>query len=115
MRDALVRAGVGQVLSRVRSGEIEVIEGGRSRTFGEPGSDLKATLRINDPAAWRGPLRGSVGVGEGYVAGLWETDDLVSLIRIAARELREMDGIRGLVARPRGLWHKLRGLVPENT
>ena len=115
MKDELARAGVGQVLSRVRGGEIEVIEGGRSRTFGEPGSDLRATIRINDPAAWRGPFRGSVGLGEGYVGGLWETDDLVPLIRIAARELREFDGLRGLVARPRGVWHKLRGLVPENT
>ncbi|HEY2715810.1 MAG TPA: cyclopropane-fatty-acyl-phospholipid synthase family protein [Solirubrobacterales bacterium] len=115
MRDTLARAGVGQVLGRIRSGEIEVIERGRSRTFGEPGADLRATVQINDPAAWRGPLRGSIGLGEGYVAGLWETDDLVSLIRIAARELRELDGVRGLVARPRGVWHKLRGLVPENT
>ena len=115
MRDALARAGLGQVLSRVRSGEIEVVEGGRSRSFGEPGSDLRATVQINDPAAWRGPYRGSVGLGEGYVDGLWETDDLVTLIRIAARELRELDGLRGLVARPRGVWHKLRGLVPENT
>jgi cyclopropane-fatty-acyl-phospholipid synthase len=115
MRDALLRAGVGQVLGRVRSGEIEVIEGGRSRTFGEPGADLRATVQINDPTAWRGPLRGSVGLGESYVDGLWETDDLVALIRIAARELRGMDGLSGLVARPRGVWHKLRGLVPENT
>ena len=59
-------------------------------------------MPINDPAAWRGPLHGSVGLGEGYVDGLWETDDLVALIRIAARELREMDGIRGAVAKPRG-------------
>ncbi len=66
-------------------------------------------------AAWRGPLRGSVGLGEGYVDGLWETDDLVALIRIAARELRELDGLRGAVARPRGALHRLRGLVPENT
>jgi cyclopropane-fatty-acyl-phospholipid synthase len=115
MRDALARAGVGQVLSHVRGGEIEVVEGGRTRTFGTPGADLKATVQINDPAAWRGPLRGSVGLGEGYVDGLWETDDLVTLIRIAARELRQMDGVRGLVARPRGLWHRVRGLVPENT
>ena len=115
MRDTLARAGLGQVLSRVRSGEIEVVEGNSSRSFGEPGADLRATVRINDPAAWRGPYRGSVGLGEGYVAGLWETDDLVTLIRIAARELRELDGLRGLVARPRGVWHKLRGLVPENT
>jgi cyclopropane-fatty-acyl-phospholipid synthase len=26
-----------------------------------------------------------------------------------------MDGIRGAVARPRGLWHRVRQLVPENT
>jgi cyclopropane-fatty-acyl-phospholipid synthase len=115
MKDALARAGFGQVLNRVRSGEIEVIEGGRGRTFGEPGAELKATVQINDPAAWRGPFRGSIGLGESYVDGLWETDDLVSLIRIAARELREMDGLRVLVGRPRGLWHKLRRIVPENT
>jgi cyclopropane-fatty-acyl-phospholipid synthase len=115
VKDALARAGVGQVLGRVRRGEIEVVEGNSSRVYGEPGADLRATLQINDPAAWRGPLRGSVGLGEGYVAGHWETDDLVALIRIAARELRGLDGVRGLVARPRGLWHKVRGFVPENT
>jgi cyclopropane-fatty-acyl-phospholipid synthase len=115
MRDALARAGVGQVLSRVRGGEITVEESGRTRTFGTPGADLRANVRINDAAAWRGPLHGSIGLGEGYVDGLWETDDLVALIRIAARELRELEGVRGLVARPRGVWHKLRGLVPENT
>ena len=65
------------------------VEGGRSRAFGPADAELRATVTINDPAAWRGPLHGSLGLGEGYVDGLWETDDLVSLIRIAARELRE--------------------------
>jgi len=115
MRDALARAGVGAVLGRVSQGRIDVVEGSRERSFGPPDSELTATLHVNDPAAWRGPLRGSVGLGEGYVAGLWETDDLVSLVRIAARELREMDGLRGAIARPRGLWHRVRRLVPENT
>ncbi len=115
MRDALARAGVGAVLERVSAGRIEVIEGDRSRVFGNSGTDLRATVRVNEQAAWRGPLHGSVGLGEGYVDGLWETDDLVALIRIAARELREPNGVRGLVARPRGLWHRLRALVPENT
>jgi cyclopropane-fatty-acyl-phospholipid synthase len=115
MKDALARAGVGRVLSHVRGGEITVEEAGRTRTFGTPGTDLRVNVRINDAAAWHGPLHGSVGLGETYVEGLWETDDLVGLIRIAARELRELEGVRGLVARPRGLWHKLRGFVPENT
>ena len=115
-RDALSRAAVGAVLGRLRNGQIEVIEpGGRSRTFGPDGADLRATVTVNDPRAWRGPLRGSVGLGEGYVDGLWETDDLVTLTRIAARELRELDGLRGLVARPRGVLHRVRRLVPENT
>jgi cyclopropane-fatty-acyl-phospholipid synthase len=115
VRDALSRAAVGQVLGRVRAGRIDVVEGGRTRSFGPADAALHATVTVNDPAAWRGPLRGSVGLGEGYVDGLWETDDLVTLIRIAAAELRELDGLRGLVARPRGVLHRLRGLVPENT
>ncbi len=115
MRDALARAGVGAVLGRVHSGRIDVIEGGRERSFGPPDAELTARVQINDPAAWRGPLRGSVGLGESYVEGRWETDDLVSLIRIAARELHGLDGVRGAIVRPRALWHRLRHLVPENT
>jgi cyclopropane-fatty-acyl-phospholipid synthase len=115
VRDALARAGVGAVLGRVRSGRIDIVEGARERSFGPADADLRTTLTINDPAAWRGPLRGSIGLGEGYVAGLWETDDLVALIQIAARELHQMDGLRGAIARPRGLLHRVRGLVPENT
>lgn len=113
--DGLSRAAVGGVLSRLRSGRIEVLEGGRARGFGPEDAELRATVTVNDPAAWRGPLRGSVGLGEGYVDGRWETDDLVTLMRIAARELRELDGWRGAVARPRGIAHRLRRLVPENT
>jgi cyclopropane-fatty-acyl-phospholipid synthase len=115
VRDALARTGVGAVLGRVRNGRIDVVEGSRERSFGPSDAELTATVQINDAAAWRGPLHGSVGLGETYVDGLWETDDLVSLVRIAARELRQLDGVRGLVARPRGLWHRVRHLVPENT
>jgi cyclopropane-fatty-acyl-phospholipid synthase len=115
MKDALSRAATSQVLNRLRNGRIEVLEGGRRRGFGPADADLRATVRINDPAAWRGPMRGSVGLGETYVDGLWDADDLVALMRIGARELRQLDGVRGLVARPRGLLHRVRHLVPENT
>jgi cyclopropane-fatty-acyl-phospholipid synthase len=115
MKDRLARAAVSTVLGRVSSGRLEVIEGGQARSFGPAGADLRATVTIHDPAAWRGPLRGSLGLGEGYVDGLWETDDLVSLVRIAARELRSLDGLRGAVAKPRGALHRLRRMVPENT
>jgi cyclopropane-fatty-acyl-phospholipid synthase len=115
MKNRFARAAVSTVLGRVSSGRLEVIEGGQARSFGPAGADLRATVTIHDPAAWRGPLRGSLGLGEGYVDGLWETDDLVSLVRIAARELRSLDGLRGAVAKPRGAVHRLRRMVPENT
>jgi len=115
VRDAIARGGVSTVLGRVRNGRIDVVEGAGEFSFGPSDSDLRAAVTIRDPAAWRGPLRGSVGLGESYVDGLWETDDLVALLQIGARELREMEGIRGAIARPRALWHRLRHLVPENT
>jgi cyclopropane-fatty-acyl-phospholipid synthase len=115
VRDAAARAAVGAVLSRTKGGEIEVVEGGRSRVYGEP-TDLHATVRINDPAAWRGPLHGSVGLGEAYVDGLWETDDLVALIQIGARSLAgQYRGVTAAISKGRSGLHRLRGLVPENT
>jgi cyclopropane-fatty-acyl-phospholipid synthase len=115
MRDLLARTAVSQVLRRLRTGRIDVVEAGRERSFGPAGAELRARITVHDPAAWRGAMRGSVGLGETYVDGLWETDDLVALIRIAARELNETGGVRGAVARPRGWAHRVRGLVPDNT
>jgi cyclopropane-fatty-acyl-phospholipid synthase len=115
MRDQLARTAVSQVLRRLRNGRIDIVEAGREHGFGPAGAELRARITVHDPAAWRGALRGSVGLGETYVDGLWETDDLVALIRIAARELGETGGVRGAVARPRGWAHRVRGLVPDNT
>jgi len=111
----LAGAAVRTVLRRIGDGRIELSEGGRHRAYGPSGAELSAAVTVHDSAAWRGPLRGSLGLGETYVDGLWDTDDLVALIRIAARELRDLDGLRGAIARPRGLLHRLRHLVPAQT
>jgi cyclopropane-fatty-acyl-phospholipid synthase len=108
---ATVRA----ALRRLEAGRLEVVDRGRRIVFGPPVADLRATVTVNDPAAWRGLLHGSLGLGEAYVDGAWDTDDLVTLIRIAARELRDLDGLRGAVARPRGLLHRIAHAVPAST
>ncbi|HEY5053357.1 MAG TPA: cyclopropane-fatty-acyl-phospholipid synthase family protein [Solirubrobacterales bacterium] len=115
VRDTAARAAVSQALSRLRSGRIEVVEGSQRRAFGPADAELQATVTVHHPAAWSGPLRGSLGLGETYVDGLWETNDLVSLIRIAARELQRPGRLRSAIVRPRGLLHRARRLVPENS
>jgi cyclopropane-fatty-acyl-phospholipid synthase len=115
MRDRLARATVRLSLRRLRAGRIEIVEDGRRRAYGPADAELRATVTIRNPAAWRGPLQGSVGLGEGYVDGLWQTDDLVALMRIAARQLGHASRLRGALAAWRGLLHRLARLVPENS
>jgi cyclopropane-fatty-acyl-phospholipid synthase len=112
----LARAGMTTLLRRLREGTIDVHEPRNlRRAFGPTGATLRATVEIHDPRAWSGPLRGSLGLGESYADGFWDTDDLVTLIRIAARELRRLEGRGRLVARPRGWLHRAARLVPQNT
>ncbi|HEY8810492.1 MAG TPA: cyclopropane-fatty-acyl-phospholipid synthase family protein [Solirubrobacterales bacterium] len=115
MRNRLATAVVSALLGRVRVGRIEIVEGARRRLFGPDGAELRATVTIRDPAAWRGPLRGSLGLGETYLEGLWETDDLVALLQIAAREAGRRSRLRRATQRLRGLLHRLLQLVPENS
>lgn len=112
---SLARGAVSIVFRRITHGRVTVIEDGKVRGYGPVDADLRATVTINDPRAWSGPLRGSLGLGETYVDGLWDTDDLVSLFRIAALELQSLDGVRGAVAKPRGWLDRVRKAVPANT
>src|SRR5579884_4312112 len=47
---------------------------------------------------WRLLLRGSLGLAEGYAQGLWDSPDLVALIRLGARNAAAMDGARRRLA-----------------
>ncbi len=49
---------------------------------------------MHSPAFYTSFLRGSVGLGESYRDGVWDTDDPVALARIACRNLPGLDAIR---------------------
>jgi cyclopropane-fatty-acyl-phospholipid synthase len=78
-------------LSRLSGGRLELIEGGRRFGFGEPGPNLSATLEVHNPRFYRAMLGGTISLGEAYRDGVWDSDDLVSLIRIAARNMGSLD------------------------
>ena len=84
-----------RVFSRIRGGHLELVEpeGNRLR-FGDPDADLAATVEIHSTTFYRALLGGSVGMGEAYRDGIWDCDDLVSLVRIAARNMGSLDRLR---------------------
>ncbi len=96
----LARSIVLRVLRRLHGGELTIVEGSERHTFGEATgpSPLRVTLEVRSPAFYRALLRGSVGLCESYMDGLWECDDLVGLTRIAALNVHALDGLRRALA-----------------
>jgi cyclopropane-fatty-acyl-phospholipid synthase len=80
------------VLRRIRSGRLVVIEADQRRSYGS-GTPI-ATLVVRSPRAWRMLLRGSLGFSDAYAQGLWDSPDLVALIRLAARNAVAIDRAR---------------------
>ena len=73
----------------------------------------EARVRIRHPAFWpQVAFGGSVGAGEAYMAGDWDTDDLTGLLRLLLRNRPVVDGLeRGLArlsAPLRALFHAWR-------
>ncbi len=99
-RDRVARAIVVRLLGHLRGGQIELVEDGERRTFGTviPERPLRAVLHVRSPRFYRQLLRGSVGLGDSYMRGLWDCEDLVALTRIAALNAPALDRARRVLA-----------------
>ncbi len=98
--DRICRRGLFHTLSQLHSGCIRVCEGSNTLTFGNPQEkELTAAIIIRDSEAYRSiALNGSVGAGESYMTGDWDSDDLPRLIRILARNKDIVNRIDGGLA-----------------
>jgi cyclopropane-fatty-acyl-phospholipid synthase len=94
--DRLARRLVLRLLSRMRRGELVLVEDRRRMRFGAPGGERSpsAELHVRSPRFYRDFLRGSFGLGEAYADGLWDCADLVSLTRIGALNMGGLDMLR---------------------
>lgn len=109
MSRRLARIVVGLVLRQIQAGQLVLAEGERRRSYGS-GTPI-ATVVVRSPRTWQMLLRGSLGLADAYAQGLWDTPDLVALIRLAARNAAAMDGVRrrlGPLVRPIQLARALR-------
>ncbi|MBA3262276.1 MAG: class I SAM-dependent methyltransferase [Thermoleophilaceae bacterium] len=99
------------LLNRLREGRVELDDGQRRQAFGPVGSDLAATVRLHDDRFLGALPRGSLALAEAYADGAWDSDDLVTLVRVGARELPRIDRWR----RPFAPLRSALSRVPHNT
>ena len=72
--------------SRIAEGDLTLIEGADVLRVGRRGDPLRATITIHDPRFWGAVAAGGTNGGaEAFMEGWWSTDDLVAVVRIAAR------------------------------
>jgi cyclopropane-fatty-acyl-phospholipid synthase len=82
----------------------------------DPADTLHATIRVRDPGFYRQVAsNGSVGAGEAYMDGLWDCNDLVSLVRILVRNRDRLDAMETGFARLGGFAMRLLHALQRNT
>ncbi|QMV64675.1 cyclopropane-fatty-acyl-phospholipid synthase [Ectopseudomonas oleovorans] len=96
----LLRRAVLRQLENLQHGLLLIQEGNDTLHFGKPQSDLRAEIRVSDPAVWGLVAgNGSIGAGEAYIHGYWSTPDLTAVIRIFVANLDVLDAMEGGLAR----------------
>ena len=96
MTARLSRRLVSILLARIRDGTLVVAEAGGRRRFGS-GAPV-ASARVHSLRVWPMVLRGSRGLAEAFAQGLWDSPDLVALVRLAARNAGGLDRLRSRLA-----------------
>ncbi len=76
-------------LKKISNGYLNIIDSkGKNYFFGDSKSPLSAKIKINDPNfCYKILRRGSSGLGESYINGEFETEDLTSLIELSAKNI----------------------------
>lgn len=117
MLDGLARRSVLQTLGKLDSGSLTLIDGAREFHFG-PGNDtgVKAHIRVEDPRFYSEiAFGGSIGGGEAYMHGYWNSDDLVAVVRLLLQNRHVLDGMEKGIARLTEPLQKLFHWVNRNT
>lgn len=97
----LARATVEALLRRIRIGTLVIRQHGKRRSYGR--GEPVAVVEVTSDRVWPELLRGSRGLADSYAEGLWDSPDLVALIRLAARNAPVGDYVRrrlGPILRP---------------
>jgi len=92
-----------RLLRGLHDGRLELAEdfdGGELLAFGAPagGPGPQALVVVRSPRFYRQLLRGSIGLCESYMQGLWDCEQLVEMTRLAALNVGTLDTLRRRLA-----------------
>jgi cyclopropane-fatty-acyl-phospholipid synthase len=106
-----------KVLLRLKGGRLTLVENGHVRTYGADSPDgLAAMVEVHSPDFYRAALfGGEIGLGEAYMDRLWSTPDLISVIRLAIRNLNTLDSTNAAFQWFTRLFARARHLLKSNT
>ncbi len=111
-----LRSAVLKQLAALRHGHVTLEDALGSHEFGCRGAPLRARVQVRDAAFYRHlALRGSVGAAEAYMDGSWDSDDLVTLVRILVANRELLDGLEGGAARLAGWALRAAHALKRNT
>ena len=115
MTMSFARKAVFRMLKNVRHGALEVICRERTYMFGEAGTGLRAAIAVHDERFFSRVLwGGDDAAGDSWVDGDWSSPDPVAVVRLAARNLSELEGGNPLLTFASRLFHRLRHWMNRN-
>lgn len=108
--DRWLRARVLSRLGAMSQGRLTIHDADGEHVIGDAGDALHATVLVRDLRFWRLMASGgSVGAGEAFMAGFWDSPDPTAVVRVFARNrqlLEQMEtGAARLTNAGLGLWH----------
>jgi cyclopropane-fatty-acyl-phospholipid synthase len=113
---SFAKTAVFRMLGKMRHGSLEVICPERSWLFGEANADLQACITIHDERFFSRVLwGGDDAAGDSWVDGDWSSPDPVAVVRLAARNLSQLEGGNPLLSLANRLFHRLRHRMNRNT
>ena len=92
-------------LRKLSVGKLILQDKDETLVFGDINSELTCQITINKTDAYRRIIRGGgVGVGESYMAGDWDADDLTKVIRIFLINRAALEHLRSSEAPLKKMW-----------
>lgn len=94
--EKLARKRVFGYLCDLNQAKVTIRENDDEFIFGDSDTQLSSTIIVHHPRFYTmAALYGTIGAGEAFMAGYWDTDDLVKLIRIFARNMQQVEVMDG--------------------